>query len=147
MTREQTKTDVLLDELLKDYQSPQDILDKQGVLTTLTKQLMEGALEAELTSHLGYEPHAPEGRGSGNSHNGTTGKTVQTDHGSLPLEIPRDRQGSFEPVLVKKRQRRQQNGRGAHCRKQSALGQNSRMVLNWAMLIAFFDRLGVPRLS
>lgn len=67
---------------------------------------MERALQAELTTHLGYAPHAPEGRGSGNSRKGTTGKTVYTDQGVLPLEIPRDRQGSFEPQLVNKRQRR-----------------------------------------
>jgi len=68
--------------------------------------VVERALQAELTNHLGYVPHAPEGRGSGNSRNGTTGKTVHTDQGPLPLNIPRDRQGSFEPQLVTKRQRR-----------------------------------------
>lgn len=55
---------------------------------------------------MGYAPHAPEGRGSGNSRNGTTSKTVQTAQGTVPLDIPRDRQGSFEPQLVNKRQRR-----------------------------------------
>lgn len=76
------------------------------MLHALTKRLVERALHAELTNHLGYEPHAPEGPGSGNSRNGTTGKTVHTDHGNLPLDIPRDRNGSFAPTLVKKRQRR-----------------------------------------
>ena len=72
----------------------------------LTKRLVERALRAELTEHLGYAAHAPEGRRSGNTRNGSTAKTVQTAHGDLPLQTPRDRQGSFEPVLVPKRQRR-----------------------------------------
>jgi transposase-like protein len=106
MTRDPSRTDVLLDELLKDCHTPQDILGEQGLVKALTKRLVERALRAELTSHLGYEAHDPDGRGSGNSRNGTTGKTVQTEHGELPLEIPRDRNGSFTPTLVKKRQRR-----------------------------------------
>ena len=106
MARSKTNMDVLLDELLKDGQSPQDILGEHGLLKGLTKRLVERALQAELTHHLGYEPHAPEGRGSGNSRNGTTGKAVQTDQGEFPLELPRDRQGSFDPQLGKKRQRR-----------------------------------------
>jgi len=72
----------------------------------LTKRVVERALRAELTAHLGYAPHAPEGRGSGNARNGSSAKTVQTAHGDLPLQVPRDRQGSFEPVLIPKRQRR-----------------------------------------
>jgi len=64
------------------------------------------ASRAELTEHLGYAPHAPEGRGSGNARNGSTAKTVQTAHGDVALQTPRDRAGSFEPVLVPKRQRR-----------------------------------------
>ena len=72
----------------------------------LTKRLVERALRAELTEHLGYAPHAPEGRGSGNTRNGSTAKTVQTAHGELALQTPRDRAGSFEPMLVPKRQRR-----------------------------------------
>jgi len=106
MTREPSKTEELLDELLKECHSPQDIMGEHGLLRALTKRVVERALQAELTNHLGYVPHAPEGRGSGNSRNGTTGKTVHTDQGPLPLNIPRDRQGSFEPQLVTKRQRR-----------------------------------------
>jgi putative transposase len=106
MTRPKTHTDVLLDDLLKECASPEDILGEHGLLHALTKRLVERALQVELTNHLGYDPHAPEGRGSGNSRNGTTGKTVQTDQGNLPLDIPRDRNGSFAPTLVKKRQRR-----------------------------------------
>ena len=63
-------------------------------------------MEAELTDNLGYDKHAVDGRGSGNSRNGTSGKTLKTEQGDLPLEIPRDRQGDFEPVLVAKGQRR-----------------------------------------
>lgn len=75
------------------------------MLYALTKRLVEPTLQAELTNHLGYAAHAPEGRGSGNSRNGTTGKTVQTDQGNLPLDIPSDRNGSLAQILVKKRQR------------------------------------------
>ena len=64
---------------------------------------MERALEAEMTEHLGYEPHAPEGRGSGNSRNGKGSKTLKTEQGEIPIDVPRDRNGTFEPKLVKKR--------------------------------------------
>ena len=96
----------LLDELLKDYQTPEDLLGKNGLVKQLTKDLIERALEAELTDHLGYDKHAADGRGSGNSRNVTSGKTLKTEQGDLPLEIPRDRQGDFEPLLVAKGQRR-----------------------------------------
>ena len=108
MTRAKTpsKTDVLLDELWEGCASPEDIFGKHGLVKRLTKRLVERALRAELTEHWGYAPHAPEGRGSGNARNGSTSKTVQTAHGDLPLQVPRDRQGSFEPLLVPTRQRR-----------------------------------------
>jgi putative transposase len=96
----------LLDELLKDYKTPEDLLGKNGLIKQLTKDLLERALEAELTDHLGYEKHAAAGRGSGNSRNGTSEKTLKSAQGDLPLEIPRDRRGDFEPVLVPKGQRR-----------------------------------------
>ena len=78
----------LLDELLKDCKTPEDLLGKNGVLKQLTKELMERMLEAEMTDHLGYDKHAPEGRGSGNSRNGASAKTIQGDHGEVPLEVP-----------------------------------------------------------
>ena len=108
MTRAKTKskTDELLDELLEGCDSPEDIFGKHGLVKQLTKRLVERALRAELTEHLGYAPHAPAGRGSGNTRNGHSAKTVQTANGDLPLEVPRDRQGRFEPLLVPKRQRR-----------------------------------------
>ncbi len=108
MTRGNTrsKTDELLDELLEGCNSPEDIFGKHGLVKQLTKRLVERALRAELTEHLGYAPHAAAGRGSGNTRNGHSTKTVQTANGDLPLEVPRDRQGSFEPLLIPKRQRR-----------------------------------------
>ena len=106
MTRKKSKQDTLIDELLEDCQDPKDILGKNGLLKQLTKRLVERTLEAELSDHLGYEPHHIKGRGSGNNRNGKGHKTVQSDTGALEIEVPRDRNGSFEPQLVKKRQRR-----------------------------------------
>jgi putative transposase len=77
-----------------------------GLLQQLTKRVLESALEGEITDHLGYEKHDPAGDGSGNSRNGTRAKTVLTEVGPVEIEVPRDRDGSFEPQLVKKRQRR-----------------------------------------
>jgi putative transposase len=78
----------LLDELLKDYKSPEDLLGKNGLLKQLTKELVERVLEAELTDHLGNDKHAPQGRGSGNSRNSKSRKTLQGDQGKIPLEVP-----------------------------------------------------------
>ena len=78
-----------------------------GLLQALTKTVIETALDEEMTEHLGYDKHHPAGRGSGNSRNGTRSKTVLTDNvGPVEIEVPRDRDGSFDPVIVKKRQRR-----------------------------------------
>jgi transposase-like protein len=106
MTRKKSKQDALIDKLLQDGHDVKDILGKDGLLKQLTKRLVERTLEAELTDHLGYQPHASEGRGSGNNRNGKAQKTVQSDSGELQIEVPRDRSGTFEPQLVKKRQRR-----------------------------------------
>src|SRR4051794_39937642 len=78
-----------------------------GLLQQLTKRVLESALEGEITDHLGYEKHDAEGRGSGNSRNGTRAKTVLTDVGPVEVKVPRDVAGTFEPAIVKKRQRRQ----------------------------------------
>jgi hypothetical protein len=83
-----------------------DLVGPDGVLTGLTKRVLEAGLEAELTEHLGYDKHAVEGRGGGNSRNGTRPKTVLTEVGPVKLDVPRDRDSSFAPQLVKKRQRR-----------------------------------------
>jgi putative transposase len=86
-----------------------------GVLSDLTKQVLETALEAEITEHLGYPKHDPAGRDGGNSRNGTRTKTVLTDVGPVTVEVPRDREGSFEPQIVAKRQRRRRLRRPSRC--------------------------------
>ena len=106
MTRKKSKQDTLIDELLEDLSDPKDILGKNGLLKQLTKRLVERTLEAELTDHLGYEPHEPKGHGTGNNRNGKGDKTVQSETGALDIKVPRDRNGTFEPKLIKKRQRR-----------------------------------------
>ena len=98
--------DELIDELLKDYRGPEDILGERGILKELTRKILERALQAELTHHLGYGKYAPEGRNTGNSRNGKTKKTLIGEAGELPIETPRDREGSFEPVIVRKGQKR-----------------------------------------
>ena len=78
-----------------------------GLLKQLTKTVLETALNEEMTEHLGYEKHDPAGRDSGNIRNGTRAKTVLTESsGHVELDVPRDRAGTFEPQIVKKRQRR-----------------------------------------
>lgn len=99
-------TDEVLNELLKDYQKPEDILGKDGLFKQLQKRLLEKAMGAELTVHLGYDKHDPAGRNSGNSRNGTSPKTLKGEFGHLELETPRDRNGTFEPLIVAKGQRR-----------------------------------------
>lgn len=83
-----------------------DLVGPGGLLTGLTKQVLEAALEEELSEHLGYDKHDPAGRNRENSRNGTRSKTVLTEVGPVELEVPRDRDGTFDPVIVKKRQRR-----------------------------------------
>jgi transposase-like protein len=83
-----------------------DLVGPNGFLTRITKSVLEAALDVEMTDHLGYEAHDPTGRGSGNSRNGTTRKTVHTDVGPVTIDVPRDRAGDFEPVVVQKHQRR-----------------------------------------
>lgn len=97
--------DKMLDELLKG-KKPEEILGQGGLARELTKRLVERALQGEMTAHLGYEKHAPEGRNSGNSRNGTTPKTVLDESGDLTIEVPRDRNGDFEPQIVPKGRRR-----------------------------------------
>ena len=77
-----------------------------GLLKALTKTVLEVVLEEEMAEHLGYDKHDPAGRNRGNSRNGKRAKTVLTDSGEVAIEVPRDRDGSFEPVIVAKRQRR-----------------------------------------
>jgi len=96
----------LVDELLKGYEKPEDIIGENGLLKRLTKALLERALNAELTHHLGYEKHDPAGHNSGNSRNGSTSKTVKGEFGEIVVDTPRDRNGSFEPQILGKHQTR-----------------------------------------
>ena len=96
----------LIDELLKDYQKPEDIIGENGLLKRFVKAVLERAMNAELTHHLGYEKHDPAGYHSGNSRNGTSGKKVQGDFGELKIEVPRDRASTFEPQILPKHQTR-----------------------------------------
>jgi putative transposase len=96
----------LIDKLLGDYQKPEDLIGENGLLKQLTKALVERALNAELTHHLGYEKSEANGRGSGNSRNGTSRKKLTGDFGEVEIEVPRDREGDFEPQIVGKHQRR-----------------------------------------
>jgi putative transposase len=103
--RKESKQDTLIDDLLKDGYDPKDILGQNGLFKQLTKRLIERTLQAELTSHLGYAPYASEGHGADNCRNGKSSKTLQAESGHIRIEVPRDRNCSFEPKLVTKRQR------------------------------------------
>ncbi len=81
----------LIDQLLQDCHSPQDLLGESGLLKVLTKRLAERVLEAEMEMHLGYAKHDPAGNHSGNSRNGKTSKSVRSQNGEIELDIPRDR--------------------------------------------------------
>jgi transposase-like protein len=99
--------DRLIDELVGRAQAEGlQLTGEGGLLQQLTKRLLESALEGEITDHLGYDKHDPAGKNGGNSRNGTRAKTVFTDVGPVEIAVPRDREGSFEPRIVKKRQKR-----------------------------------------
>lgn len=99
--------DQLIDELVGRAQAEGlQLTGEGGLLQQLTKRLLESALEGEITDHLGYDKHDPAGKNGGNSRNGTRAKTVLTDVGPVEIAVPRDREGSFEPKIVKKRQKR-----------------------------------------
>lgn len=99
-------TEELLDELLKEYEQPEDLLGDDGLLHQLTKALVERALEGEMTHHLGYKKHDSVGDHTGNSRNGTSPKTIKGKRGQTSIDVPRDRNGTFEPQIVKKNQTR-----------------------------------------
>ncbi len=92
--------------LARDDGDPVRLVGPGGLLGDLTKRVLEAALEAEMTEHVGYEPYDPQGHHSGNSRNGPRSKTVITDIGPIEIDVPRDRDASFEPVMVPKRKRR-----------------------------------------
>jgi putative transposase len=101
-----TISNELLDELLKVCKRPEDLLGDAGLMKELKIRLMERILGAELTSHLGYEAGAEPPAEHTNRRNGVTSKRVKGSDGEMPLSVPRDRDGSFEPELVKKGQTR-----------------------------------------
>ena len=98
--------DELLSSLLANYKKPEDLIGENGLLKQLTKLLVEKALDAEMTEHLGHEKHEPVANGAGNTRNGRSRKTLKGEFGELPIEVPRDREGSFEPQIVPKHQTR-----------------------------------------
>ena len=107
MTKLTKRQESLLNELLEDFKgAPESILGQHGLMNELRKRVVEAMLDGELTSHLGYRPHDPVGHGTGNSRNGYSAKKVQSKDGELELEVPRDRNSSFEPQVLRKGQRR-----------------------------------------
>ena len=98
--------EALLASLLADYKKPEDLIGEHGLLKQLTKLLVEKALDAELTEHLGHGKHEPVANQAGNTRNGKSRKTLKGEFGELPIEIPRDRHGTFEPQLIAKHQTR-----------------------------------------
>lgn len=98
--------DAAIDNLLKTYKTPEEIIGENGLLQQLTKAVLQRALQAEMTLHLGHEKHAPVANQEGNARNGSSLKTIKGEFGSMPIEIPRDRDGSFEPIIIPKGQTR-----------------------------------------
>jgi putative transposase len=96
----------VIDSLLANYQKPEDLIGENGLLKQLTKALVERALQAEMTEHLGHDKHAPVTNTRSNARNGKSSKTLKGEFGQLPIDIPRDRDGSFAPQLVTKHQTR-----------------------------------------
>jgi len=106
MTLAKSISTELLDSLLAGYRKPEDLIGENGLLKQLTKALVERALEAEMIEHLGHTKHGPVTNPTGDTRNGKSQKTLKGDFGELPLDIPRDRHGSFEPQIIAKRQSR-----------------------------------------
>ena len=96
----------LIDKLLEGYQKPEDIVGENGLLKQLTKAIVERAMEAELTHHLGYAKRDPAGREKQNKRNGVSRKRLKGDFGEIEIAVPRDREGSFSPQIVPKHERR-----------------------------------------
>ena len=96
----------LLDALRKDYKNPEDLIGETGLLKQLTKQLLERAMQAEMTDHLGYEKNAPANKKTNNTRNGSYKKLVKGEFSNLDIDVPRDRDSSFEPIILPKGQSR-----------------------------------------
>lgn len=101
-----TISDKVLDELLGDAKTQEDIFGKGGLIKTLSKRLVERALESEMDHHLGYSKHAKEGSNTGNSRNGKSNKKLTLENGKVDISVPRDRNGEFSPLLIEKRKAR-----------------------------------------
>jgi hypothetical protein len=106
MTQRKVAPPDLIDLLRADYKKSEDLIGENGILKQLTKAIVERALQAELTVHLGYDKHEAVSNERGNTRNGSSTKTLKGDFGALPIEIPRDRDGGFEPQLIAKHQTR-----------------------------------------
>jgi len=105
-TKKHEVPEELLSGLLANYKKPEDLIGQNGLLKQLTKLLVERALDAELTEHLGHDRHESVANATGNTRNGKSKKTLKGEFGELPIEVPRDRHGSFEPQLIPKHQTR-----------------------------------------
>ena len=101
-----TVSNKLIDSLLADYKKPEDLIGENGLLKQLTKRLVERALQAEMAEHLGHAKNDSVANATGNTRNGKSKKTLKGEFGELPIEIPRDRHGSFEPQIIPKHQTR-----------------------------------------
>ena len=101
-----TVSNELIDQLLAGYKKPEDLIGENGLLKQLTKRLVERALEAEMTEHLGHTKNASVANAAGNARNGKSKKTLKGDFGELPIDVPRDRHASFAPQIVPKHQTR-----------------------------------------
>src|SRR5215467_5935777 len=97
--------DEVIDQLLGDYKSPEQLTGPNGLIKQLIGRLVSRAMNAELDHHLGYESGEQPPEGQSNRRNGKTSKTLRTDAGAVSIEVPRDRDGSFEPQIVGKHER------------------------------------------
>src|SRR4030095_6119419 len=106
MTKDKSIDNELIDNLLKNYKKPEDLVGENGLLKQLTKQLLERAMAAEMTEHVGYDKHDASGHNSGNSRNGKSAKTIKGTFGELALETRRDGNGTCEQQIIEKHQPR-----------------------------------------
>lgn len=96
----------IIDELIKNYEKPEDLLGDGGILKQVQKAMLERIMQGELSTELGYDKHDPSGNNSGNSRNGFSDKEIHTSHGELPIRVPRDRNGDHSPKIIPKHQKR-----------------------------------------
>jgi len=106
MAKKEEELEKLLDGIDFKNLTAEQITGKDGLIKLLTKKIVEKAMSAEMDQHLGYSKHDPAGKNSGNSRNGKSRKSIITEQGTVPIEVPRDRNGEYEPQIVKKHQRR-----------------------------------------